>query len=97
MIISLFLRQFKDIQAVQYAFWGIRAGVLALIVKALWSMYVKCPKNPVAYFIAAFAFVAAAIFDVNVLVVIVSCALFGVVSSLIASKKMKAVKGGEKE
>jgi len=96
MIISLFLRQFQDIQAVQYAFWGIRAGVLALIVKALWSMYVKCPKNPVAYFIAAFAFVAAAIFDVNVLVVIVSCALFGVVSSLIASKKMKAVKGGEK-
>ena len=33
-IISLVLREFSDIKAVQYAFNGIRAGVLALIIKA---------------------------------------------------------------
>ncbi len=32
-------------KAVRYAFFGVRAGVLALIAKALVSMYKKCPKT----------------------------------------------------
>ena len=34
-VIANLLQQFAHIRAVQYAFWGIRAGVLALMVKAL--------------------------------------------------------------
>ena len=37
--LSFVLRQFEDIEIVKYAFWGIRAGVLALIIKGLVSMY----------------------------------------------------------
>ena len=37
--ISFVLREFESLKAVQYAFSGIRAGVLALVLKALWSMY----------------------------------------------------------
>lgn len=87
--ISLVLRQFQENRVVQYAFTGIRAGVLALILKAFWSMYRQCPKNPVAYCVAAGAFVAAAILDVNILVIIICCALVGLVSASIAERRCK--------
>ena len=38
LIISFILNEFQNIKAVQYAFEGIRAGVLALLVKALLGM-----------------------------------------------------------
>ena len=43
--ISFVLRQFQELKAVQYAFNGIRAGVMALLCKALWGMYKKNKKN----------------------------------------------------
>lgn len=87
--ISLILGEFKDIKAVQYAFEGIRAGVLALIVKALWSMYKQSPKNAVAYIVMASAFIITSFFDINVLIVIIGCALFGLITSIIASRRDK--------
>ncbi|MBQ7038176.1 MAG: chromate transporter [Clostridia bacterium] len=87
LLISFVLDQFKAITAVQYAFNGIRAGVLALILKALINMYKKCPKGAVSYIVMAASFVAVAVFDVNVLIVIIGCAVFGLVTSLIAEKR----------
>ena len=54
--ISFVLRAFQSVRLVQYAFNGIRAGVLALILKALWSMYRQCPKSAVSYVVMAAAF-----------------------------------------
>lgn len=88
-IISLVLREFQDYKGVQYAFYGIRAGVLALIIKALWSMYKQCPKNLISYIIAAGAFIAAAILGINVLYVIIGCAAVGLVYSFIAQRRVK--------
>ena len=85
--ISFVLRQFSELKAVKYAFWGIRAGVLALICKALWSMYKKVNKGLVPYIIMALAFIAVAVFDINVLYVIIGCAVVGLVTSLIAGRK----------
>ena len=59
------LRQFQELKAVQYAFNGIRAGVLALLVKALWTMYKKSPKGWVAYVVMAGAFVATAFLNIK--------------------------------
>lgn len=87
LMLSFVLRQFESIRMVQYAFFGIRAGVLALILKALLSMYRKCPKSPVSYFIMGLSFVLTVIFDCNLLLVIISCALIGLVSSVSARKK----------
>ncbi len=83
LIVSRLLDAFQHLKPVQYAFFGIRAGVLALILKAFWSMYKKCPKGLVSYVIAAGAFVLAAILRVNVLIVILCCAAAGLVTSLI--------------
>ena len=47
--ISFVLRQFQELKAVQYAFNGIRAGVMALLCKALWGMYKKNKKNWASY------------------------------------------------
>lgn len=80
--ISYVLRQFQEIKAVQYAFNGIRAGVLALLVKALWTMYKKSPKGWVSYIVMAGAFLCAAFLEVNVLLIIIGCALFGLITSL---------------
>lgn len=86
-IISFILRQFEEFRPVKYAFWGIRAGVLALICKALWSMYKKVDKGLIPYIIMAAAFVVAAFTNVNVLYIIIGCAVFGLVTFLIEKKR----------
>ena len=86
-LISLILTKFQNITAVKYAFNGIRAGVLALIVKALISMYKQCPKGIISYIVMLFSFVAAAILKIPLLLVIIACALFGLIYSLIISRR----------
>ena len=85
--ISFVLKQFQDIRAVQYAFQGIRAGVLALLCKSLWTMYKKSPKGWAAYIVMAGAFILTAIFDFNVIFVIIGCGVFGLVTSTYLKKK----------
>ncbi len=87
--ISYVLKAFQDLKAVQYAFNGIRAGVLALLLKALWTMFKKSPKGWVAYVVMAGAFLLTAFTNVNVLYVIVGCALFGLISSVLIRKKVQ--------
>ena len=88
-LISMFLREFSEIKAIQYAFWGIRAGVLSLIIKALLKMGKQVPKNTFSYIIAAAAFLTVVIFDLNVLYVIIACAIAGLCFSLTAGKEKK--------
>ena len=87
--ISFILNEFQNLKAVKYAFEGIRAGVLALLIKALWGMYKKTQKNLVSYIVIALSFIAVAIIDVPVLLVIIGCALFGLISSIIISRREK--------
>lgn len=88
-LISLFLRKFEELEFVKYAFFGIRAGVLALLIKAVVSMFKKAPKNIVAYIIMAGSFAAVAFFSVNVIIVILAAAVTGIAATLIAKKAGK--------
>ena len=87
--ISYVLEQFQELKAVQYAFNGIRAGVLALLFKALWGMYQKSPKGWAAYVVMAAAFILTAFLKVNVLLVIIFCAVFGLTTALLAERRAK--------
>lgn len=87
--ISLILKQFESLVVVEYAFNGIRAGVLALIIKALMSMYHQCPKNLFSYIIIGASFFAVAFLNISVLLVIVCCAVAGVMNSIIAARRAK--------
>lgn len=89
LVLSFVLQQFQQVQAVQYAFQGIRAGVLALLVKALWTMYKKSPKGWVGYVVMGASFILTAVFDINVIFVIIGCALFGAVTSLAMERRAK--------
>ena len=86
-VLSLILRRFEDIRFIRYAFFGIRAGVLALLIKAVISMYKKSPKNIVAYIIMAGSLIAVAFFSVNVMIVLGAAALIGLCYTLIAKKE----------
>ena len=87
LIISYVLRQFQQLPAVQYAFWGIRAGVVAMLIKSLWTMYKKSPKGWPAYVAMAAAFVMNTILDLHILIVVGSCAVFGLVTATIIGRR----------
>ena len=77
LLISGVLRQFQDSEVVQYAFIGIRAGVLALIVKAFWGMLKKAEKSIVSYAVMICVFAAVVFCDVSVVLLLILCALLG--------------------
>ena len=85
--ISFVLQQFSHLLLVQYAFNGIRAGVLALLLKALVSMYRQSPKGAAAYAIMAGAFVLTAFAGVDAVLVILMCGAIGLASSLQAKRR----------
>ena len=87
--ISYVLAAFQNVVWIQYAFNGIRAGVLALIVKALWSMYKQSPKGIFSYLIMFGAFAVTAFLPVNVVFVILFCAAAGIVQALIVGRRGK--------
>ena len=89
LLISFVLKEFQDLKAVQYAFEGIRAGVLALLIKALVGMYKKSPKNLVSYIVIVASFLVSAFVDISVLWVIIGCAVFGLVTSMYANRRAK--------
>ncbi len=94
-LISLILSEFSDLEPVKFAFNGIRAGVLALVIKAFYSMYKKCPKGAFSYILMAGAFVASLFIDVlgldiSIIYIIVTCALIGLIHSIIERKRGKA-------
>ena len=92
LIISFFLRKFYEYKIVRYAFNGIRAGVLALILRAFFMLAKKAKRNLFLYVVATLAFCAVAIFGANVFVVIASSAVIGLSATLIEKRKA----GGDK-
>lgn len=86
-LLSSLISRFQDYKVVQYAFYGIRAGVLALIVKAMINMYRKCPKSPVSYFIFVFSFVMVALLNIKAIYVLIACALIGLAASFVAKRR----------
>ena len=89
LFVSFLIRQFAQIKAVQYAFRGIRAGVLALIIKALWSMYKQCRKDLFSHILIGAVFVLAAFIGVPVFLLIICCAVLGLAFFFAASGRNK--------
>ncbi len=86
-LISLILTQFQSIKAVRYAFMGIRTAVLALILKAVYTMFMATKKRAVSYVIMAAALVLTAFLKIDAVFVIIGCAIFGLIWSLIFRKE----------
>ncbi|MBR6101000.1 MAG: chromate transporter [Ruminococcus sp.] len=86
-LISLMLTEFQNYKPVRYAFMGIRAAVLALILKALWMMFRSSKKNVISYCIMGVSLVLTAFLKIDAVFVIIGCGLFGLLWSLTAGKE----------
>ena len=86
-LIAVLLSEFATLKPVVYAFYGIRAGVLALVTKSLWTMYKKAPKGYAAMAISLLALIAVAFSGVNALFVIILRAFVGYVMSEIKRRR----------
>ena len=94
--LSFVLRQFRGVEQVQWAFYGVRAAVLALIIRGWVSMAKACPKSVFSLIVAVASFVCAVLFDkllgVSVIWVIAGAALCGLVYSVVREKTGKGAR-----
>lgn len=88
LLIAQIFRKYMDYEIVKNAFWGVRIAVIALMLKALATMFKQCPKNVVSYSIAIISFVLVGIVNVNALYIIVAAAFIGFI--------YKQIKAGDK-
>ncbi len=88
-VLSMLLNYGYDLLAVKYAFFGIRAGVIAILFNALYSMYKKSPKGLFSYLIMAGAFTAVAVLRLNVFIAVIISAVLGLIYSMIAERRAK--------
>ena len=99
--LSFILRQFTQFEPVVFAFKGIRVGVLALMIKALVGMYKKAPKGVLSYIIMGLGLILSAFTEIDAVFIIIGAGIAGIISSLIADKKLKkqaaGAEDGEKE
>ncbi len=80
LVVSILMNGFDGIPAVKYAFFGVRAAVLALILKALISMLREADKSALFIVIAAGSFAAVGLLGLPVLAVLIGSALIGVLA-----------------
>jgi len=88
LVISGLLQQFQDLKVVRYAFNGIRVGVLVLMLKALIKMFRANRKGALPYVLMGLAFALTALVGVNTFLVIILCGVLGLVSSLLAERRL---------
>ena len=87
--ISLFYQAFRSNVYVSRVLAGMQAGVGAVIASVVWDMssdIVKKKSVPSVVIMAA-AFLAACVFKVNVIFIILACILIGAARTLLAGRK----------
>ena len=73
--IALILRNFMDVELVQYAFSGIRVAVIALIVKTIITVTKKGVVDKFTGILFALSIILALLFDLSSVIVILICAV----------------------
>ena len=89
-LLSKVIDQFQNARIVKYAFYGIRAGVLALIFRALVNIFKKSRKGKLSLLISCMVFVLVTVVKLNVIAVIILSALIGLFSSMYMERRHKA-------
>lgn len=85
--LSYVIRKFQELESVQYAFMGIRAAVLALIIKALWTMYSQCSKGAMSYLLMVTVLLATTLFNISIFSIMIGGAFFGCITSAITARR----------
>ena len=88
-LISIFLSNFKSIDVIQYAFEGIRAAIIILMIEAIIKLSKPLQKNALFYSLLICSFVLNFFFDVSAILIIMIGILLGIIRELVTSKKVK--------
>ena len=94
--ISGLLREFQELKVIRYAFAGIRAGVIALICKALINMFKKAPKDVISYILMGVSFALAVLplfvnqkHPINAVYIIIAAGIIGIISAFVAGRRAR--------
>ena len=88
-VISYFYELFRDNFLVSKLLSGMQAGVGAVIASVVWDMGgdILKQKSAVSDLLMAAAFVAACVFRMNVVYIILSCILLGVLRTVLSGRR----------
>ena len=87
-LIAIFLRNFKSIAIIQYAFEGIRAAIIILMIEAIIKLSKPLHKNALFYSLLISSFILNFLFNVNAILIILIGITLGLVREFINSKKV---------
>lgn len=93
-VISLFYTAFRDNVVVNLVLKGMGIGVAAVIVDVVYTMgkNIVVTKNMLSIIVMILSLVAALVFKVNVIWVILACGVIGAVNVIVQDKKSKGGK-----
>lgn len=89
LFVASFFDFFKSITVINAMFYGVRVGVIALILKAFIKMFSACKKDVFFYVMFALAFLAVAVFGISTIPVIIAAGLIGLGSVLVSLRRGK--------
>jgi len=87
-LISIFLTNFKSITIIQYAFEGIRAAIIILMIEAIFKLSKPLKKNALFYSLATTAFILNFFFNISAVLIILTGIVLGIIRELFNSKKV---------
>lgn len=94
--IALFYQQFKNLVWVGYAFTGIRAGVIVLLLGAVYELGKKIDYTAMVVSILTITFVLATFTELNVIFLLIGGGMVGMIYQVLIKKRMMdRKKGGE--
>lgn len=88
-VISLFFDEFKNLKYVEYAFNGIRAGVVLLIFNAVLKLNKKNKKNLFYFIVLGLTVIASLFFKINAVYILLAAMILGILYTFIFLREKK--------
>lgn len=87
-LVSIFINYFNDSLIIKYAFEGIRASIIILMIEAIFKLSKPLNKNAIFYSLLLTSFIFNFFFKVNAIFIILIGMILGIVRELIFNKKV---------
>lgn len=87
-LVSIFINYFQNALIIKYAFEGIRAAIIILMVEAIFKLSKSLNKNALFYSLLLTSFILNFFFKVNAILIIIIGIVIGILRELLFSKKV---------
>lgn len=93
LILSILYAAYRDVGIVEAIFFGIKPAVLAIVIGAVIKIGKRALKNEVMVFMAALAFIAIFLFEVDFPYIVIVAGLIGFIGGRLWEEKFHVIKG----